>query len=111
MVTGLPWESVGRGGWASQAGLSPAPEPHAREDKSPVGGAGIGKTSKYTVPSGCPHPLVPLLNCLSREACALPSLNKRLLNTYYVLGLCSVLRIQQQQVPEHMGLYLKVGDR
>lgn len=76
-----------------------------------MGGGGIGKTSKCTVPPGHPCPLTPLLNCPSREASSLSSLNKCLLNTYYVLGLCSVLRIQQQQVPELMGLYRKVGDR
>lgn len=72
----------------------------------------MGRTSKCTAPSGHPHPLAPPFQLPVRGS-ILPfsSLSKCLLNTYYVLGLCSVLRIQQQQVPELLGLYLRARER
>lgn len=50
----------------------------------------MGKHSKPSVPPGHPHPLVLLLDRPSREA-SLPSFQRYLLSTYYVLGLCQVL--------------------
>lgn len=92
---------MGRGGLQGWVELKGERTSHQWEQE------GWAKPAKCTVSPGHPHPL---LNGPSREA-FLSSCNHYLLSTYYMLGQCKVLRLQQPQVAQLMDLCLRAGGR